>query len=518
MEGLTALPSAPVRLHPAMGDEALLGGADLAATLSSGRLVLRPGLLSQPGIFLLTMAERCPPGLAARLAQALDRDGVALIALDEAAEPDEGLPSALTDRLGLFIALDGVTRAQTAAALPEAGALAAARARLPFVRIPDEALEALTVTASRLGVASLRAPLLARSAARAAAALAGRDVVEDDDLALAVNLTFAHRAAPPVEEEQDDQPPPPPPPPPEEGEQDRADQDRALPPDEVLVEAALAALPADLLERLAAGRAARAARAAGGSGAARKGGTRGRPLPSRPGAPGSGARVDLVATLRAAAPWQPLRRAALPAGALIAVRSDDIRLKRYEETTDRLLIFTVDASGSSAMARLGEAKGAVELLLGQAYSRRDHVALAAFRGKGAELLLPPTRSLVQAKRRLAGLPGGGGTPLAAGLAMALTVAAQARGRGMTPTVALLTDGRANIGLSGEPGREEAEADAERMARALRAAGTPALVIDTGARPQPSLRTLARTLDAPYIALPRADAHRLSAAVSAALGD
>jgi magnesium chelatase subunit D len=102
--------------------------------------------------------------------------------------------------------------------------------------------------------------------------------------------------------------------------------------------------------------------------------------------------------------------------------------------------------------------------------------------------------------------------------MALTVAAQARGRGMTPTVALLTDGRANIGLSGEPGREEAEADAERMARALRAAGTPALVIDTGARPQPSLRTLARTLDAPYIALPRADAHRLSAAVSAALGD
>jgi magnesium chelatase subunit D len=102
--------------------------------------------------------------------------------------------------------------------------------------------------------------------------------------------------------------------------------------------------------------------------------------------------------------------------------------------------------------------------------------------------------------------------------MALAVATQAKARGMTPTVALLTDGRANIALNGEPGREAAEADAERIGRALRAAGTPALVIDTGARPQPSLRELARTLDAPYLALPRADAHRLSAALTAALGD
>jgi magnesium chelatase subunit D len=88
------------------------------------------------------------------------------------------------------------------------------------------------------------------------------------------------------------------------------------------------------------------------------------------------------------------------------------RFKQRRETTT---IFVVDASGSAALHRLAEAKGAVELLLADCYVRRDRVAMLAFRGKGAELMLPPTRSLVRAKRSLAGLPGGGGTPLAAGM-------------------------------------------------------------------------------------------------------
>jgi hypothetical protein len=94
---------------------------------------------------------------------------------------------------------------------------------------------------------------------------------------------------------------------------------------------------------------------------------------------------------------------------LLELRPDDIRLKQAQERSDRVLIFTVDASGSAALARLAEAKGAVELLLAQAYARRDHVALIAFRGDRAEVLLPPTRSLARARRRLADLPGGGGT-------------------------------------------------------------------------------------------------------------
>ena len=170
------------------------------------------------------------------------------------------------------------------------------------------------------------------------------------------------------------------------------------------------------------------------------------------------------------------------------------------------------------MARLAEAKGAVELLLAQAYARRDQVALLAFRGRAAELILPPTRSLVQTKRRLAGLPGGGGTPLAAGLELALDTAQRASARGLTPTIALLTDGRGNVALDGSADRVVAEADALRLASGIRRAAVPTVVIDTANRPQPGLRSLAGALGATYIALPRADANKLAAILGQALGD
>jgi magnesium chelatase subunit D len=230
---------------------------------------------------------------------------------------------------------------------------------------------------------------------------------------------------------------------------------------------------------------------------------------------GGDARIDLIATLRAAAPWQPLRRHSVP-DRFIVITRDDIRVRRFEEHSDRLLILTVAASGSAAAARLAEAKGACELLLAEAYVRRDHVALIAFRGTSAELLLPPTRSLVQAKRRLAALPGGGGTPLAAGLRAALEVADLGAARGLTPTLAVMTDGRSNIALDGSADRAAAGADAQRMARALSARGIPALVIDMSLRPQGQLAELAWTMRARYHALPKADARRLSDAVSESL--
>ncbi len=516
-EALAALPLPLVRLHPGVADEALYGGLDLPVTLATGRPVRSRGLLSRPAALVLTMAERVPPGLSARLAHALDGAGQCLIALDEAAEDGEGLPATLTDRVALFVDLEGLVWSDTAEIVMDANTLAEARARLPAVVLPADAARALTRAAAELGIASLRAPLLAMAVARALAALAGRAQVDDGDLMQAAELVYAHRALPLPDAAPQDQDTPPPPDPGEDAPQDSDQQSQSIP-EEMLVEAARAALPADLLAQLAAGRAARSAKGASGTGAARSGNRRGRPLPSRPGKLGSGARIDLVATLRAAAPWQPLRRRTAASDAVLLVRASDIRVKRFQETSDRVLIFAVDASGSSAFARLAEAKGAVELLLAAAYARRDHVALVAFRGTGAEVILPPTRSLVQTKRRLAGLPGGGGTPLAAGMQAAMATAALARTRGLTPTIALLTDGRGNIALDGSANRAQSEEDALRLARSIRASGFPAVVIDTANRPQASLAQMARAMDAPYLALPRADARRLSGVLGAALGD
>jgi magnesium chelatase subunit D len=228
------------------------------------------------------------------------------------------------------------------------------------------------------------------------------------------------------------------------------------------------------------------------------------------------ARIDVVATLRTAAPWQPLRRKARPDGPRLIIHPSDIRLKRFEERSDRLVIFMVDASGSAAMARMAEAKGAVELMLAQAYAKRDQVALIGFRGESAEILLHPTRSLVQAKKHLAGLPGGGGTPLAAGLRAGLELAELGKTRGFSPALAILTDGRANIALDGSPGRSAARDDAKAMARILAAQGLRTVVIDTGQRPGREGADLSRWLGGEYLALPRADARKISAATDAAL--
>ncbi len=517
VQALAALPLPQRRLHPGVDDATLYGGVDLSATLAHGHLVRAAGLLATPAAIVLTMAERCPAGLAARLARVMDDPGFCLIALDEGAEPDEALAPALADRLALFLDLDGIPAADTFPLDLPPETLTLARARLAEVRIDPKSVETLTRLATAMGIASLRAPLLTLATARALAAWRGEATPSEDTLRHAAELTLAHRGTLPDAADPEPAPPPPPEPDQPDSAEPETRQSADTPPDELLLDAIRAALPPDLLARLAVARATRAAKGSGGSGDARKGNHRGRPLPPRPGTPGSGKRIDLVSTLRAAAPWQPLRRkTALIDKPGLHIRQSDLRLKRYVETSDRVLIFTVDASGSSALARLAEAKGAVELLLAQAYARRDHVALIAFRGQSAEILLPPTRSLVQTKRRLAGLPGGGGTPLAAGLQLGLLTALQTRARGMTPTIALLTDGRGNIALDGSANRAQAEADSQRLALALRNSGVPTLVIDIATRPQAALRELATRLDAPYLPLPRADAHRLSAVLGAAM--
>jgi magnesium chelatase subunit D len=383
-------------------------------------------------------------------------------------------------------------------------------------------MASLTALAARFGIDSMRAPILALRTACALAALEHATTLEEHHLKEAAELVYPSRATM-IPESAEDQPDEETQPEPDQSEtEDEAEdgQGGIDIPDEMLIAAVAALLPPDFLDRLAGQKRRSRGLMGSGAGARRLANRRGRPLPSRPGRLDGRARVDVVATLRAAAPWQPLRRRAregsdAPAPRLI-IHPSDIRLKRYEERSDRLVIFTVDASGSTAMARMAEAKGAVELMLASAYAKRDQVALIAFRGEEAGVLLAPTRSLVQAKRQLAGLPGGGGTPLAAGLQAAVEMAALGRVRGLTPTLAVLTDGRANVGLGGAPGRAQAKEDAQIMARHVAHLDLPSVVIDTAPRPGPEGAALAEWLRADYLALPRADADRIASAADAAL--
>ncbi|MFP4450361.1 MAG: magnesium chelatase ATPase subunit D, partial [Rhodosalinus sp.] len=266
------------RIHPEIGDAELYGGLDVTATLAAGRPVVTGGLADRPCRLILPMAERCAPDLAARLAQLLDASPAhSLILLDEGAEPDERAPDPLAERLAFAADLDGIGRLEARGDLPRE-AIATARARLPQVALPEEAAPALTALAARFGIDSLRAPLLALRAARAAAALEGRDAVAEDDIREAAELVYPARATrmpePPPEE--DETPPEEPP----EPEAEAPDDDGQLGdlPEELLVEAVAALLPPDLLTRLAEGKASRAAKGSG-AGAKRRGNRRGRPLP-----------------------------------------------------------------------------------------------------------------------------------------------------------------------------------------------------------------------------------------------
>ena len=216
-------------------------------------------------------------------------------------------------------------------------------------------------------------------------------------------------------------------------------------------------------------------------------------------------------TLRAATPWRRLRAREADDGR-VQVRKEDFRIRRFVQRRESTTIFVVDASGSAAFQRLAEAKGAVELLLAKAYVSRTRVALIAFRGTEGEMLLPPTRSLTRAKRRLADLPGGGGTPLASGIEIALRLALSERSAERTPLLVLLTDGRANIGRTGQPGRSAAVEDALAAARLVRAAGVAAAYIDTSPRPRPDGDLIARAMGAVYAPLPYVDATAVFAVV------
>jgi magnesium chelatase subunit D len=501
-------------------DERLLGGLDLAATLAADRPVARRGLLAEAndGVVVLPMAERIDAGIASRIAAVMDtgevvaeRDGLArrdparfAVALFDDGVEDERAPDVLAERVAFWVDLRynrsaELVEPKATAGQPRFGAGAALR-QAQDCGVSDEALSTIANAATAFGVHSARSSLFTLRAAKALATLANRDTVTEDDLITAIRLVLIPRAtqmpAPPEEA-----------PEPESAPQSSHDQTRPM--EDVVLDAVRTTLPPNLIAAIAENGRRSASSKGRGTGAKLRAQLRGRPVGVRSGLPRGGNRLSLIETLRAAAPWQKLRRA--PGDTRVRIRRDDLRIKRFQARAETTTIFVVDASGSSAAARLAEAKGAVELLLADAYVKRAQVALIAFRGSGADLLLPPTRSLTRARRALAELPGGGGTPLAAGLAMAGEVAAAVRSKDRTPYVVVLTDGRGNVALDGGTDPVMARTDAEAAAKRINA---PSVLIDISARPREEGRAIAALMGGRFVALPRGDAAALTQTVRA----
>ena len=554
----------PLRRIPlGISDENLLGGLDLEATIHTGKPVFRSGVLanSDGQILLLPMAERVDVNVASRISMALDqgqlrleRDGQShllpchfgIVALDEGIEAEERANIKLQDRLAFHLSLDEIHWHD----LPEnEDGLIDVDASLPISTqvgdvasyiLTDEQWLAIAETAMHLGVHSVRALHYTAKTAAYLAAMQGADRISDSHLSEAIALVISPRAtqlpsaeSPTTETDleddaEHDEPPDQNDAPENKVEEPQAPAETPLPEnqqdtveeiEDCILEAAKAAIPADLLSELLKGPLIQNQKAFGGKTGARKiGRLRGRPMGSIVGNPQAGASLSLIDTLRTAAPWQAIRKKqnaslAVPrTSKTIHITKSDFRVRRYQERTQTLTIFAVDASGSAAMHRLAEAKGAVELLLAECYVRRDQVAVISFRGTGAEILLPSTRSLVRAKRSLAEMPGGGGTPLADAIYIATELAQNAQRQGLSPAIVFLTDGRANIGRNGVPGRAQAQLDAEQAARYLGRAAIKSLWIDTSPQPRIEGEQIAKLVGSIYLPLPHAGAKEVSQAV------
>lgn len=515
--------------------ERLLGGIDLSVTLAQGRVVEQRGLLAQAdgGLVLLQMAEKLSPSTLAMLLQAQDQGQVqglslnsvhpsrfGVVALDESLEDEPGVPLKLKERLALWLdvqAVDWRESEEQLAPLPE-HECQQVRSLLRQVQATTAQQQALCEVALALGVDNLRACLLAQRLACVNAALHERNQLEDEDLQFAVQMVLSPRATRMPANANADQPSEPPAPEPEAPDNDTQNEPDQSPSSEpealedLLLAAAIASLPPKLLDQLLLGGAkTKPQSTSGSSGQAQLSKQRGRPLSPRPGKPGAGARLHLLATLRAAAPKQKLR--SQQAGQRIAIRTEDFHVQRFAHKAASCIIVAMDASGSAALARLAEAKGAVDILLQQSYARRDSVCVIAFRGSQVQTLLPATRSLVRAKKALAGLPGGGGTPIALALKHASEQALALQRAGMTPLLVMLSDGKANVTLEGLGGRTQAQEDAMKWAQQWARLGFASLWIDTAVQPTGHAQELSQAMQARYLPMPYVASQRVADAIA-----
>lgn len=184
--------------------------------------------------------------------------------------------------------------------------------------------------------------------------------------------------------------------------------------------------------------------------------------------------IAVDATVRAAAPHQMSRGRTDES---LKIHSSDIREKVREKKSGALIVFVVDSSGSmGASKRMSGAKGAILSILGDAYRKRDRVAMVAFKGNEALVLLSPTSSIELAKKNLEQLPTGGRTPLSSGLAAGISVIKREKLKNsrIKPVMVIISDGRGNVSLgNGNPFDE-----AKELCSSARELGVLSVVIDT----------------------------------------